>query len=76
MSNAAQVQILNLRTGSHVSDSDSHLLARFLTERDEDAFGDTAPSYTEPANGFSEIEPTPTTPSRRSSSSSLDGRTR
>jgi RNA polymerase sigma factor (sigma-70 family) len=38
MSNAAQGQILDLCAGSHVGDRDSHLLTRFLTERDEEAF--------------------------------------
>ena len=38
MSNAAQVQLLDLWAGSRVGDLDSQLLARFLTERDEDAF--------------------------------------
>jgi RNA polymerase sigma factor (sigma-70 family) len=38
MSNAVQVQILDLWADSHVSDLDSNLVTRFLTERDDNAF--------------------------------------
>src|SRR5947207_11281149 len=38
MSNAALAQILDRWAGSPVSDLDSVLLTRFLSERDEDAF--------------------------------------
>src|SRR5262245_62119561 len=38
MSNAARVQFLDRRAGSHLGDLDSGLLTRFLTGRDEDAF--------------------------------------
>ncbi|MBP3960558.1 sigma-70 family RNA polymerase sigma factor [Gemmata sp. G18] len=38
MSNAALVQVLDRRAGVPVTDPDSSLLTRFLTERDEEAF--------------------------------------
>jgi DNA-directed RNA polymerase specialized sigma24 family protein len=38
MSKAALVQMLGRWTGSHSCDPDSSFLARFLAERDEDAF--------------------------------------